>query len=190
MSTIVSSVRFSGLQVAKSLVQQIPRESWFAAVGEPLTGSEESEAKAYVTALAIADVEVVGVTDWEGARRVVNDPNWDSRWWQTEEDERSRLKRELDTALSEHALLASLTDITQAASAVVHGAAAIAAGRAGYANSGMTRAAAGAATQACYLAALAKAARASTDHLFALKYNLFAAGRWPLGIVDGKLHLF
>ncbi len=56
---------------------------------------------------------------------------------------------------------------------MVHGAAAIAAGRAGVATQGMTL-----------------AAGAGSNHLFPAKYGLFAAGRWPLGVVGGKFHLF
>jgi hypothetical protein len=46
--------------------------------------------------------------------------------------------------------------------------------------------ASGAAAQACHQAALAIAAAAGPEHLFATKYRLFAAGRWPLGIVGDR----
>jgi len=38
--------------------------------------------------------------------------------------------------------------------------------------------------------ALALAAAAGADHLFAVKYRLFAAGRWPLGIVGDRCFVF
>ncbi len=190
MTATANELRFPGRRGVQHLLDRIPRESWFAAVGEPLTPSEQADAAAYLTALSLQNVQIAGVGDWPQAHQIVNDPAWDSRWWQVEEDERSVLKEALRDLLSEQALLASLTEVTETASAIVHGAAAIAAGRSGYADGGMTRAAAGAATQTCYLAALAALADSGPDHLFALRYSLFAAGRWPLGIVDGKLHIF
>jgi hypothetical protein len=57
---------------------------------------------------------------------------------------------------------------------------------AGIADPMLTRVASGAAAQACHQAALAIAAAAGPDHLFAMKFRLFAAGRWPLGIVGDR----
>jgi hypothetical protein len=34
------------------------------------------------------------------------------------------------------------------------------------------------------------AAAASSDHTFAIKFRLFAGGRWPLGIIGGRLLVF
>jgi hypothetical protein len=38
--------------------------------------------------------------------------------------------------------------------------------------------------------ALVTAAGASDDHAFAAKFRLFAGGRWPLGVVGGRLFVF
>ena len=190
MSAIAGTIDLAGLRAVRDLAARIPAESWFAAVGEPLTDSEKDDACAYLRALSVGDIGVTGVVSWAEATRITNDPNWDQSWWRAEEDERLRLKTELERNYSETVLLRSLTLVTQTASAVVHGAAAIAAGRADVADEGIIRAAARAATQACYLMALATAADTGGSHLFTIKYSLFAAGRWPLGIVDGKLHLF
>jgi hypothetical protein len=87
-------------------------------------------------------------------------------------------------------LLEALSRVTQGASDAAHGQAALATARAAIADPALARAAAGAATQACYLAALAAAAAAVPDHPFLAKFRLFEAGRWPLGIVAGRFHLF
>jgi hypothetical protein len=39
-------------------------------------------------------------------------------------------------------------------------------------------------------AALARSAEAGPDHAFAQKFRLFAGGRWPLGVVGGRLFVF
>jgi hypothetical protein len=70
------------------------------------------------------------------------------------------------------------------------GAASIAAARDGVADPALSRVAAGAATQAAYQAALARAAGSPDSHPFAIKFRLFAAGRWPLGLVSDTFHLF
>jgi hypothetical protein len=72
----------------------------------------------------------------------------------------------------------------------VHGAAAVAASRSGVADEALIRAAAGAATQGAYHAALVLAAGGDEHHPFAIKFRLFEAGRWPLGIVGATFNLF
>ena len=42
---------------------------------------------------------------------------------------------------------------------------------------------------AAYAAALALAAHAGDQHPFAVKFRLYEAGRWPLGILGGVLHI-
>ena len=58
------------------------------------------------------------------------------------------------------------------------------------ADPALARVAAGAAAQACHQAALALAVAAPPEHVFAVKYRLFAAGRWPLGIVGDRCFVF
>src|SRR5713101_4026518 len=83
----------------------------------------------------------------------------------------------------------ALTVVTEAA-ASLSGAASLAMSGAGIADPALTRVAAGAAAQACHQAALALAAAAGPGHVFAVKYRLFAAGRWPLGIVGDRFFVF
>jgi hypothetical protein len=66
----------------------------------------------------------------------------------------------------------------------------VAAARGGVADMALIRAAAGAATQACYQAALVLAAGAEAEHPFAIKFRLYEAGRWPLGIVGMTFNVF
>jgi hypothetical protein len=170
------------------LEHRIALAPWFAAAGEPLESAEREDAERYVTALGLAGVAVAGVADWRRAKAIADDPAWDRRWWDAEERLRIALRsmgrRRFDAA----ALEAALSRVT-AASDFVHGAAAVACARAGIADPALIKCAAGAATQACYQAALAIAAGAGPEHAFAVKFRLFAAGRWPLGVVGGIFHL-
>jgi hypothetical protein len=174
----------------RGFVQEIRRASWFAACGEKLVAGEIDEASGYLAGMGLEPCEIVAVASWPDAAATTRRPDWSTAWWDAEERERGRL---LDLARTEHGerpLMLALTAATQAASDVVMGAAAVAAGRAGIADETLHRVAAGAATQACYQAALAIAAGAGEAHGFAAKFRLFAARRWPLGIVAGRFFVF
>jgi len=181
-----------------AFARDLAGQSWFAAVGEPLTEGEGADARAWLAGLGLATLDgrttgIAPVAGWREAAAIAADPAWDRRWWDAEDAARAALRGPAATAAgTDAALLALLTRATDAAGAVVHGAAAIAASRAGIADAALLRVAAGSAAQACYQAALLLAAGAglASDHPFAAKYRLFAAGRWPLGIVAGRYYLF
>ncbi len=170
------------------MVRGVP---WFAMVGEPLGPAERGDAEAYVAALGFPDALVAAVGEWEEAESAASNPDWNSDWWETEEQLRVALtQRAVELIGDEKALMVALTNVTSAASEVVHGQAALAATRSGNADEALIRAAAGSATQACYQAALVLAAGEEEDHAFAVKYRLFEAGRWPLGIVGATFNIF
>lgn len=183
--------RRSAAQAAVApVIEEIEDGSWFAAVGEPPTDGEAAEAEAYLAALGFPEAEVAWIADWAAARRVSEDPGWDPAWWQREQALQSDLYGAAVERYGEPALLATLTEVTDAGVRLLHGPAAVAAARGGVADPGLTRAAAGAAAQACYQAALCRLVGAGSDHAFAAKLRLFAAGRWPLTIGGGRFHVF
>lgn len=173
-----------------ALARAIAHRSWFAALGDPLTEAERSEVAAYLAALGLGGLRIAGVAAWDEARALTRAPDWDPRWWDAEERERRALLAAAGAVLHEHPLLSGLTWVAEAASDVVHGAAAVAAARAGIADAALIRVAAGAATQACYQAGLARAAGRSDEHPFAIKLRVFEGGRWMLGIVGGTCFVF
>jgi hypothetical protein len=181
--TIVSDG--DALAAVRAFSSAIARGSWFAACGEALTPAEQADAVAYVAALGTPAVTVAGVTGWREAAAVTQDPAWSRAWWDGETRAQSELQRQAAARFGSERLLAALTSVTEAATAL-SGAAALAMSRAGIADPTLTRVAAGAAAQACHQAALALAGDAGADHLFAVKYRLFAGGRWPLGIVGDR----
>jgi hypothetical protein len=174
----------------RGFAREVTRVSWFAACGEALTESERADAEAYLAALILSVTGIDRIYRWEDAAATTQRPDWSTAWWDAEEAERGALYCAAMAEAGEPALLGALTAVTQAASEMVHGAAAVAASRAGIADPALHRVAAGAATQACYHAALALAAGRGSEHAFAAKFRLFAGGRWPLGIVADRFFVF
>ena len=165
--------------------------AWFGCLGLPLTAADESDARAYLHALGYAgDAVITGVEAWGQAERIAREPGWDQRWWTREEAERERLMDLATTKLGRAVLLDRLGAATELASEIIHAAAASAAERDGIADAALVGAASGAATMALHEAALVPLADQGSDHVFVRKYELFAAGRWPLGAVGGVFYLF
>ena len=163
---------------------EIRAASWFAALGEPLTDGDVAEARTYAGA-----VEVGGVTSWPDAEDFLKSPNASLDWWDREETLRKSLLAEAERRHPERALWTSLTDLTTEAGDLIHGKAATAAARMGNAAPASIHVAAGAASQAVYQLAVARLAGNQTSP-FESKFRLFAAGRWPLGVVGSRLFLF
>ena len=164
--------------------------SWFAVVGQELSADEQREAQDYLAGIGFADAAVEAVPDWRVAEASTRDTHWNRAWWDAEERERARLLERAGERHGQRALMIALSRVTLAASDVVLGAASIATSRSGVADPALARVAAGAATQAAYQAGLALAADASDAHPFAIKFRLFAAGRWPLGLVGQRFRVF
>ena len=163
---------------------EIRAASWFAALGEPLTDGDLAEAQAYAGA-----VEVVGVTSWPQAEAFLKSPDASLDMWDREEALRKSLLAEAERRHPERALWTSLTELTTEAGDLIHGKAATAAARMGNAAPASIHVAAGAASQAVYQLAVARLAGNQTSP-FESKFRLYAAGRWPLGIMDSRLLLF
>ena len=154
-------------------------EAWFSSLGEPLGAAERAEIAAYLAGLDMA-APVDSVSSWPQAAQVCRGAA--GPWWDAEEAERARLEQRatLDPADPEWLAL----------NEVLHGAAAVAAARAGCADPAHIRAAAGSAAYAAYQARLARAAGAPPGHPFLRKYALYCGGRWPLGVYNGRFVIF
>jgi len=163
---------------------EIRAASWFAALGEPLTDGDVAEARAYAGA-----VEVVRLPSWPEAEAFIKSPDASLDWWNREEALRKSLLAEAETRHPERALWTSLTELTTEAGDLVHGKAATAAARMGNAAPASIHVAAGAASQAVYQLAVARLAGNQTSP-FESKFRMFAAGRWPLGIMGSRLFVF
>jgi hypothetical protein len=179
-----------GGTVAPALLGLSPA-AWFSAVGLPLDACEVDEARDYLSALGLPMApRVEPVASWEHAERIIRNPSWDGTWWEREEHERRTLLARCFALHGEGVALEQLSLSAGVEHEVIHGAAALAASRAGMSDPALIRAAAGAASMAAHGLVLARLAKAREDHLFVRKYRLFEGGRWPLGLVGGVFHLF
>ena len=170
-----------------SLRSELRAAAWFAALGEPLTDGDRADA--YAKALGLGALVLGQAHDWPEAERVLKAPDWSPTWWDREEVQRRRLLAEAEARYPERALWTSLTELTTELGDTVHGKAGIAAARMGGAAKASIHVAAGAAAQAAYQLALARLAEEAASP-FESKFRLFAAGRWPLGVVGSTLILF
>lgn len=168
---------------------EVRAASWFAALGEPLTDGDRVDASSYVAALDFGDLDIGIAHDWPEAEALLKAPDWSPVWWDREEALRRALLARAEARYPAHALWTALTELTTEAGELVHGKAATAAGRMGDAARASIHVAAGAASQAVYQLAVARLA-AEEGSPFESKFRLFAAGRWPLGIVGSRLLLF
>jgi len=178
------------LQLVLRFASYVRRVAWFSSLGEPLSPAELADAEAYCSALGFPYVTPVMTEDWEEAEAAIRNHDWDSDWWEAEEGLRADLIAQALEEVDEDELMAALTAVTGRAAEVLHGQAAVAAARSGVADQELIRAAAGAGAQGCYQAALVLAAGAGDEHPFAIKFRLYEAGRWPLGIVGSTFGVF
>lgn len=172
-----------------TLLAEIEGPAWFAACGAELTAAERDELCLYEAELGFVGVPLAAVVHWHDAASVARRSDWSRVWWEAESALEAQLKAASLAQYTEDALLAGLSRVTLAA-AFLTGAAALALARAQVADEALMRVAAGAGAQACHQAGLARAADAGGDHAFERKFRLFAAGRWPLGIVGGRFFVF
>jgi len=165
--------------------------AWFSACGLPLEPSDLSDARAYLDALGVPPATRIDpVASWEHAQLIIRNPAWDTLWWNREEAERKHLLAECVSKLGEATALDQLSLTAGFEHELIHGAAVLAAARAGIADPALTRAAAGAASMAAHGRALAQLAAAPDSHMFVRRCGMFEGGRWPLGMVQGVFHLF
>lgn len=172
-----------------SFVAALPLLPWFAAVGAKLSPAALADTEAYIAALGLAPCPIAPVAGWRDAAAIAQRPDWSRDWWQAESDRERMLHRQGAARFGLAPLLAALTDVTEAAS-VLRDRAAAALRRAGIVDEALAKVAGGAAAQACHQQALALLAEGEAGRAFAAKHALFAAGRWPLGIVGGTGFVF
>ena len=181
---------YPGLVAVARFARGIAQVAWFSTVGDPLDEIVRADAEAYLAALGFAEAFVADVAGWSEAEIAATSADWNAAWWESEEQLRAGLTADALALVGEADVNAALTHVGAEAAMAVPGAAADAAQRAGTEDDALINAAAGAGAQACHQAALVLAAAAEPDHPFALKFRLFEAGRWPIGVIGETFHLF
>lgn len=179
--TLISVVRFNKL---------IPSIPWFADVGEPLSRDALANARDYMDTLGFPGAFVAEVETWEDAAFAAANPEFNSDWWEAEEQLRMGLTTMALELMSEEDLNLALTHVSATASETVSAAVEYMAEDAGIEDQELIRAAIGSAVQSCHQAALVLAAGEEDTHPFALKYKLFEQGHWPIAITGSSFNIF
>ena len=150
---------------------------WFSALGAPLADAERQALHGYLAGLGLS-APIREVTNWREAAALCRRPS--EKWWRAEEAERLQLEDRARLNPADPQWLGLNDEFYKAAARA----------GAGCADRALIYAAAGAASYAAYHARLACAARAAPTHPFHLKYALYCAGHWPLGIYDAQFRIF
>ena len=162
--------------------------AWFSALGTPLAAPERAAIEAILAASGVPGGAIVVVPDWEAlaqSRRLLEQ---DEAWWNREEEEREALWALAALRQTEGELAVTIESAIDAARGDIDAALLAARPVARYAD--LVSDARAAALLAVHQHALADLAGAPLEHVFRRKHALFAAGRWPLGILAGRYHVF
>ena len=181
---------FPGLRAVTRFSRLVVDLPWFTRLGQALEDDEIEWADAYLAALGFPDVAVVPILDWEEAEAAAATADWNSNWWEAEEQLRVALIDEACQRIAEDNLTVAMTHLASQVAEPVRAAAESAANLAGVHDEALILAAQGGATQACHQAALVLAAEVEDEHPFALKFRLLEAGRWPIALVGASFSLF
>ncbi|PHQ70284.1 MAG: hypothetical protein COB93_05910 [Sneathiella sp.] len=179
--TLRSVVRFNRL---------LPSIPWFTALGEPLSKEPLAAARDYMDALGFPDAFVSEVENWEDAAYAAANPDWNSEWWDAEEQMRMGLTADALELIDEEDLNLALTHISATASPIISSAVEAIAEEQGVEDMELIRAAVGSALHTCHQAALVLAAGGEDSHPFALKYKLFEYGHWPIALSGRSFNIF
>ncbi|NDP41984.1 MAG: hypothetical protein GZ089_04580 [Aromatoleum sp.] len=164
---------------------------WFSRAGLPFSPDEEAHACALAErAAGFTRVTVERVADWRAIAGILRATDREDPWWEMEEAERQRLWQCAADRHAETVLLARIAAINGELAASVRAAAEASAAREDVADSGVTRAAAGAVLVAEQQSALVELAGEANDHYFVRKRAAFTGGRWPLGYHRGAYFVF
>ena len=165
--------------------------AWFSSLGAPLSPAQQSAIAAMLEAgAAPGGGGIVVIGDWPPLAQALHRFDRDDRWWDREEEEREELWALASARHTEEELQAAIAAATDAARDDIRSALAAALPTGAFADPRLSEAALAAALLAVHHRVLALLAGAPQGHPFFGKHALFAAGRWPLGCLDGRYHVF
>ena len=154
---------------------------WFAHTGAPLDAELRRDARDYLDLLGFPQATVTRVASWADAAAAAESLDWDSPAWEIEELLRADLTHRATEVLDEEALELALTHVSAQAAQALEQALRPQSALWDIEDEALLNAALGAGVQAAHQAALVLAAGAA-HHAFALKFQLYEQGRWPIGV--------
>lgn len=177
--------------------------AWFKRIGEPVDDVDAATIASLLRALEVPPSTAIEVIGGLELGRLLHAEEHDNRWWDADEGERQRLWDLATDRSIESVLVDALHSATAPHVHAMHDAASRIArsnvaceptigldaiGAVG-AKGAMVDRAVDAAMMSLHQRALAELSGAPDDHYFRIKFALFAAGRWPLGVRSGKFYL-
>ncbi|MBO6826617.1 MAG: hypothetical protein JJ879_10480 [Sneathiella sp.] len=179
--TLISVARFTRL---------LSEVHWFSSVGTPLRAEAYDAANEYIDLMGFPGTFVAPITSWDEAASAAQSLDFNSSWWEAEEQMRAGLTMEALEIVTEEDLNMAMTHIASTATPVIEQAIEEIAEEAGIVDAELIRAAMGSALQTCHQAALVLASGQEDTHPFALKYKLFEQGHWPIAITGSSFNIF
>ena len=163
---------------------------WFRALGDRPDSEARKLAADYTAALGFPEADPVFLPEWEDAATAAENTDYNSPAWEAEEQLRAVLTDEVLLALDADTLDMVMTHIAQSITVAIDEAAKEAAEFLRIDDESFVLAISGAAAQATYQAALVGMAGEEEEHPFAIRFQLFEKGHWPIGIIGNSFLIF
>lgn len=169
---------------------------WFCHLGEALTPATRQVAEGYLGQLGFPEAQIAILADWDDAANAAETLDWANAAWEAEELARAELTGRALAFMSEEALQLGLAMVTEQAGSAAKNYLLDTAALWDMVDESIHNLSVGSAVQTAYSAGLALLAAAvdpdfeAEEHIFALKLKLFAAGRWPVGVVGQSFNIF
>lgn len=184
------------LMRVRRFADSLDRAPWLANLGEPPSPAVRAVSQAYCDGLGFPEAGLAILVDWEDAVAAAESQDYNAPAWEAEELLRADLTAKALDLISEDAFTIMMELIASRASASVSSSSEESAALWDSADNAARRAIEGAVLAACHGAALVLATGEAEEeellerHPFALKYQLFEFGRWPVGIAGATFNLF
>jgi hypothetical protein len=163
---------------------------WFRTLGDRPYAETQTVARDYCDLLGFPEADPVFLPEWEDAAAAAENTDYNSPAWEAEEQQRAVLTSDVLDLIAEDVLEMVMTHMASALTPVINAAAQEAAEFLRIDDEEFVRAAAGAAVQACYQAALVGLVSPEDEHPFAKRFEVFEAGHWPIAIIGNSFLIF
>ncbi|MGB1087404.1 MAG: hypothetical protein ACPG06_03450 [Alphaproteobacteria bacterium] len=195
-----------GLGAVRQLLDELYHYDWFGRCGAPFAREERDLAEAYLDALGFPDAALAPLTDFEEAADAAISLDIGGEGWEAEEQVRAALAVEAAEMLDEQALeIASLYVRARSAEVIAPGLVEMARRFGVHDDEELLNAAAGTAVQTIWSEALRQMIDAVVQdrsgavlvaepdgeelHPAQVRFQIFASGRWPVGIAGRSFNI-
>lgn len=179
-----------GLKAVAPFLTLASNVRWFRTLGEDVDRRTVDLARAYANALGFPEAYPAFMADWEEAADAAENTEVNSPAWEAEEQLRAALTDDVLLAIDENVLEMVMTHVATSVTPVIDAAAQEAREFLLIDDEEFVQAAAGAAAQATYQAALVGMAGADDEHPFVRRFQLFEQGHWPIAILGTSFLIF